>query len=151
MKKVLFLFVIFFVGCTNNLKKEEISTKTTTLIDKTTEKELKYDYLLEIDSNKFFDLISSENNSVFYIGRDTCPACKKFKPVILRYSNDKKFIFYYLNLDNISDEDMYRINDFVEINYIPSLLIVSNKQTLYNEAGIKSYEELDLLLDKYKR
>lgn len=51
-------------------------------------------------------LLSNENLAVVYIGKETCPYCRKFAKKLSGLVNEINTTIYYVNSDNLSDNEI---------------------------------------------
>ena len=107
------------------------------------------DYFIEIGALDFQNKINSNDTYIFFVGRDTCPACRSFKPTAIEFSSKEKINIYYVNTTNFSDNDWNIMNEIANISYIPTIIISKNNQIIYNEYGSKSYDDLKNIVEKY--
>lgn len=162
MKKNILLLAVFsllLLGCNKNeiienenLNKVQNKTETSTTtkkIEDTNDDVENSDYFIEINSNEFKNMVNSNNSYIFFIGRDICPACMEFKPIAKSFSSKEKVNIYYVNTTHFNDDDWNIVDEIIEVTYIPTIVITKNSEILYNEYGVKSYEILKTLKDKY--
>ncbi len=162
MKKNILLLAVFsflLLGCNKNeiienenLNKVQNKTETNTTtkkVEDTNDDVENSDYFIEINSSEFKDMVNSNNSYIFFIGRDTCPACMEFKPIAKSFSSKEKVNIYYVNTTHFNDDDWNIVDEIIEVTYIPTIVITKNSEILYNEYGVKSYEILKTLKDKY--
>lgn len=155
----LLIFSSFTLGCqkndriieNENLNKEENTSKnvTTTTITTTTTIEKNNQYFVEIDAMEFKNRVNSSNSYIFFIGRDTCPACQKFKPIAKEFSSKEKVTIYYVNTTSFDNSDWNIIDEIVDVTYIPTIIISKNSNILYSEYGVHQYSELENLVNDY--
>ena len=107
------------------------------------------DYFIEIGALEFQNKINSDDSYIFFVGRDTCQACRNFKPTAIEFSSKEKVNIYYVNTTNFSDNDFAIMNQIANIPYIPTIIISKNYQIVYNEYGSKSYDDLKNIVEKY--
>ena len=51
----------------------------------------------EVKAHDIEQLIESDEKFLLYIGRETCPACRDFVPILYDYSNNNDTKVYYLD------------------------------------------------------
>ena len=152
MQKIFILLVIimssFMVGC----QSDETTTIENENLDKVIneiDNDENQDYFIEITASDFKNKVNSNEKNIFFIGRDTCPACKTFKPIAIEFSSTEKTNIYYVNTTNFDIDDWNIIDEIVTVEYIPTIVISDNSQILYNEHGVKSYDVLKSIVEKY--
>ena len=152
-----FIFCCLLVGCgtqedsveNENLDKVDNSTNNFNNDSDSMTEEIDTSYLIEISALQFQNMVNSSDTYLFFVGRDTCPACRNFKPVITKFASDKKLKIYYVNSTNFSTDDWNIIDQIAQIEYIPTLIISKDGSVLYNEHGSKSYENLEKIVEQY--
>lgn len=103
----------------------------------------------EVKVNEVNDLIDKNEDFVLYVGRETCPACVEFVPLMSEI--EKNYNIGALYLDSINtdkDEDLKNFRDKNDIIYVPALLIYKEGE-IYIPKIAESYEELEKILNSY--
>lgn len=91
-------------------------------------------------------LIDSDENIILYIGRETCPACRDFVPILYDYSNNNDINVYYLDsTETDEDKELKKFRDDNNIMYVPSLMICVNKKITFPKIP-ENVEDLDRIL-----
>lgn len=91
-------------------------------------------------------LIDSDENIILYIGRETCPACRDFVPILYDYSNNNGINIYYLDSTKTDkDKELKKFRDDNNIMYVPSLMICVNKKITFPKIP-EDVEDLDRIL-----
>lgn len=91
-------------------------------------------------------LIERDENFLLYIGRETCPACRDFVPILHDYSNNKDIIVYYLDsTETDKDKELKKFRDDNNIMYVPSLMVCVNKKINFPKIP-EDVESLDRIL-----
>lgn len=158
MKKLIIVLTILsslIVGCdkeenvieNDNLDKVDKQVDNNSNNNQTNNNES--DYFIEISATEFENKVNSKDKNIFFIGRDTCPACRTFKPTAIEFSSKEKINIYYVNTTNATTEDWNTIFSIVEVEYIPTIVISDNSKILYNEHGVKSYDALKNIVNEY--
>lgn len=81
-----------------------------------------------------------------YIGRETCPVCRDFVPILYDYSNNNDTKVYYLDSTNTDqDKELKKFRDDNSIMYVPSLMICVNKKITFPKIP-EDVEDLDRIL-----
>lgn len=81
-----------------------------------------------------------------YIGRETCPACRDFVPILYDYSNNNDTKVYYLDSTNTDqDKELKKFRDDNSIMYVLSLMICVNKKITFPKIP-EDVEDLDRIL-----
>ena len=162
MKKLISILLVFsylFIGCNSseNIVENENLNKVDNIVEeKISSEEIKEEiednsYFIVINASLFKEKFYNNEKNIFFVGRDTCPACKNFKPTVMEFANKEKINIYYVNIGNFENNDFDMISDFVNIQYIPTLIISNNGKILYNESSVKSYDVLKNLVEEYMK
>ena len=152
MKKLIILTVVlvsFCVACKSeeNVVENENLEKVDNVVEDN--KDIENKYFIEISANEFKNKVNSEEKYIFFIGRNSCPACQNFKPTAMEFANKEKINLYYVNGTNFTSEDWQIIDSIVVVEYIPTIIVSENNNILYNEHGAKSYEQLENIVEEY--
>lgn len=70
---------------------------------------------------QLLEKLANKETFYVYVGRPTCPYCRKFEPTLLKAMEDTQIPVFYLNTD---EEELTEINNFVDsqgIETIPHL------------------------------
>ena len=102
-----------------------------------------------IGAQKFKEMVNSNQKYLFFIGRDTCPACKQFKQIASSFSSKEKINIYYVNTTDFNQNEWNTVTEIVDISYIPTIIVSYNSKILYNEYGVHQYDKLKNLVDEY--
>jgi predicted bacteriocin transport accessory protein len=104
--------------------------------------------LKEITVSEYIARVQSGNRSVFYIGTPRCGYCTMIEPVLRDLSKDLDIEIYYINMDNVAQEDyaaLFGSSDVFETNWgTPLLIIFEHGLTVDYNIG---YAEYDVLKD----
>lgn len=93
--------------------------------------------------------VKINQNFILYIGRETCPDCRVFAPILSKVAKDNDLKVLYL--DSTDTEKTKNLKDFRDkynILYLPSLLI-SKDGNLYTPEIPESKDELEKILSSY--
>jgi predicted bacteriocin transport accessory protein len=86
-----------------------------------------------------------DNNEPFflYVGRSTCPWCRKLVPFLHELSINKKIDLFYLDSTNTdTDYELKEFRDYYGIQYVPTVIFFY-KNNEYEKA------QLDITLDNF--
>ena len=101
---------------------------------------------IKVKAQDIEQLIDSDENIVLYIGRETCPACRDFVPILYDYSNSNGINVYYLDsTETDKDKELKKFRDDNNIMYVPSLMICVNKKITFPKIP-EDVEDLDRIL-----
>jgi len=98
----------------------------------------------KINYDEFFKIINQEKKLV-YIGKPSCPKCRKFISMLYSILKDKNIKIYYFNIES-SEKDIY-LDLFKELKLrdLPSVIITMGNKTykrmnIYNNvSAIKAW------------
>lgn len=80
--------------------------------------------LIPINSTNWSNIISDNEKTFVYVGRESCEQCSVFKPMLETTIEDNKIKFYYFDTDvneNVKDEIIKRYN----IIAVPSIVVLA--------------------------
>lgn len=101
---------------------------------------------IKVKAQDIEQLIESDENIILYIGRETCPACRDFVPILYDYSNNNDINVYYLDsTETDKDKELKKFRDDNNIMYVPSLMICVNKRITFPKIP-EDAENLDRIL-----
>ncbi len=81
-----------------------------------------------VESKDADKLLESENLSVVYIGRETCPFCRKFAKKLSSLTNKINTDIYYVNSDNLSDNEVKSFREKYNVLTVPGFIVSKNKE-----------------------
>ena len=106
-------------------------------------KDVKESKLIEIDTDKFYELYKSSDKFVLLLGRPDCSLCIAFKPVITKFANENDINVYYLDAYSIeTEEDWDFIWAKIKQEGTPSMGVFENQELVDSVSGEMTYEEL---------
>ena len=73
-------------------------------------------------------LLSTENLAVVYIGRETCPYCRKFAKKLSGLVNEINTTIYYVDSDNFSDNEIKSFRSKYNIVTVPGFVVSKNRE-----------------------
>lgn len=71
-------------------------------------------------------LLSNEDLVIVYIGRETCPYCRKFAKKLSGLVSEINTTIYYLNSDNSSDNGLKSFREKYNIVTVPGFIVRKN-------------------------
>ena len=89
----------------------------------------------EINFNVLNNLIKENKTFILYVGSDTCISCKEFSPKFESVINDNDVSnAYYIDLDNLSDDDKSSFNKIINITGTPTVVFITDgeEESTYN-------------------
>lgn len=109
---------------------------------------------ISIGLDEYLDIIKEDGYHLMFIGRDTCGYCVQFKDSINESLEDYDYDVYYLNLDNLTSEDiekLYTTDEFFTDNEgnwgTPLTFLYKDGKRI---AEIKEYVDTDTLISFLK-
>lgn len=101
---------------------------------------------IKVKAQDIEQLIESDENIILYIGRETCPACRDFVPILYDYSNNNDINVYYLDsTETDKDKELKKFRDDNNIMYVPSLMVCVDKKITFPKIP-ESADDLDRIL-----
>lgn len=83
----------------------------------------------QINSEKADKLLSEENLAIVYIGRETCPYCRKFVKKLAELTHELNTTIYYINSENLSDSEISSFRKKYNIVTVPGFIVGKNGKT----------------------
>lgn len=91
-------------------------------------------------------LLSSENLAIIYIGRGTCPFCRKFAKKLSALTNKISTTIYYVDSADFSDNSLNSFREKYNIVTVPGFIVSKNNEIEVRcDSSIPENEILDLV------
>lgn len=71
-------------------------------------------------------LLSNESLAVVYIGRETCPYCRKFAKKLSGLVDEVNTTIYYVDSENFSDNEIASFRNKYNIVTVPGFIVSKN-------------------------
>lgn len=92
------------------------------------------------------DKIQNKEDFILYIGRETCPECVHFVPVLSEVAGSEKIKVLYLDSTNTEkSKELKEFRDKYEIMYVPSLLIFKEGKVNFPKIPSNKDEMINIL------
>lgn len=110
-------------------------------------------FLIQNKKMKQFEkYLNSSENTIIYLGSKSCFYCNMFNPVMNYYKEEKDLDYLYIDLDEISEQNTYKILNELGIEDItnfgtPYIAIVKEKKVLYSGNSMNEYEIGKILIE----
>ncbi|WP_300385899.1 thiol reductase thioredoxin [Clostridium sp.] len=82
----------------------------------------------KILSTQVDKLLSNDDLAVVYIGRETCPFCRKFAKKLSGLTNKINTTIYYVDSENFSDNGLNSFREKYNIPTVPGFIVNKNKE-----------------------
>ncbi|WP_238948614.1 thiol reductase thioredoxin [Clostridium sp. YIM B02569] len=100
----------------------------------------------KVISTQAEELLSNEDLAVIYIGRATCPFCRKFTKKLSALTNKINTTIYYVDSSNFSDNLIDSFREKYNIVTVPGFIVSKNREIEVRcDSSITENEILDLL------
>ena len=100
----------------------------------------------KVISTQADELLSNEDLAAIYIGRGTCPFCRKFAKKLSSLTNKINITIYYVDSDNSSDNLINSFREKYNIVTVPGFIVSKNREIEVRcDSSITEDEILDLL------
>ena len=100
----------------------------------------------KVISTQADELLSNEDLAAIYIGRGTCPFCRKFAKKLSGLTNKINITIYYVDSDNFSDNFINSFREKYNIVTVPGFIVSKNREIEVRcDSSITEDEILDLL------
>ena len=101
------------------------------------------EHIEEITYSEFKDKVDGSKKSVILVGRNDCSHCVSFKPVITKVAEEYDFTVYYINTNNITNqEDFDALWNFLGAEGTPTTAVVSEGKLLAMHEGEMTRSDL---------
>lgn len=80
----------------------------------------------KVASSQADDLLSNEEVAIVYIGRETCPFCRKFAKKLSGLSNEINRTIYYVNSEDFSDDGISSFREKYNVVTVPGFIVRKN-------------------------
>lgn len=102
------------------------------------------------DSTKNFLKIMSEEaqkklleeGTIVFVGRSSCPFCRKFVPKLSNVADRLEKTIYFVDSENIFDDNLVEFRDKYDIKTVPALLVRNTKLKIVMDSSL-SEEEIE--------
>lgn len=88
-----------------------------------------YNSYHQIGNDELSALLAGTDSAYVYVGRDTCPHCATFSPILLEVIQENDKLVYYYNTDNARSQDAARMSELlnsIDISGVPALIKIEN-------------------------
>ncbi|SFU72056.1 bacteriocin transport accessory protein, putative [Clostridium sp. DSM 8431] len=100
----------------------------------------------KIESDKADKLLNSEDKVFVFIGRSTCPYCRKFAVKLSSAASKTNAQVYYVDSENFDDINIQAFRDKFNIRTVPGFLIRKNGEVdVRCDSSIPEEELIDIL------
>ena len=82
----------------------------------------------KVTSTQADELLSNEDLTVVYIGRATCPFCRKFAKKLSNLTNKINITIYYVDSANFSDNLINSFREKHNIVTVPGFIVSKNRE-----------------------
>lgn len=102
-----------------------------------------FEKVLSIEADQ---LLSNEELAIVYIGRATCPFCRKFAKKLSGLANEINQAIYYVESDNASDNEINSFREKYNILTVPGFIVSKNGEVEVRcDSSTPEEEILDML------
>ncbi len=102
-----------------------------------------FEKVLSIEADQ---LLSNEELAIVYIGRATCPFCRKFAKKLSGLTSQINQAIYYVESDNTSDNEINSFREKYNILTVPGFIVGKNgKVEVRCDSSTPEEEILDML------
>lgn len=81
-----------------------------------------------VTSTQADTLLSNEELAIVYIGRSTCPFCRKFAKKLSGLTNKINTTIYYVNSEDFSDNATRSFREKYNIVTVPGFIVSKNRE-----------------------
>ncbi|MGL4990521.1 MAG: thiol reductase thioredoxin [Sarcina sp.] len=80
----------------------------------------------KISSSKGDELLENEELAIIYIGRGSCPYCRRFAKKLSALSNEINSTIYYIDSEDFSDDNIEDFREKYSIITVPGFIVGKN-------------------------
>lgn len=80
----------------------------------------------KVSSSKADELLSGDDLTIVYIGRATCPYCRRFAKKLGSLTNEISSTIYYINSENFSDDNIGAFREKYNVPTVPGFIVNKN-------------------------
>lgn len=100
----------------------------------------------EVDATKAMQLLKTEDLAIIYIGRATCPYCRKFAKKLGGLAPDVNQTIYYVDSSNTLDPELSTLREDYDIVTVPGFIVRKNGEiTVRCDSSTPENELLDMM------
>ena len=104
------------------------------------------DILYDMNVTEADKLLSSEKLTVVYIGRETCPYCRKFAKKLGNLYNKLNTVIYYVNSEDFSDNEISSFREKYHVVTVPGFIVSKNgKYEIRCDSSMSEDEIINML------
>ncbi|MBU3076063.1 thioredoxin family protein [Clostridium estertheticum] len=111
-------------------------------------KYLIYKPLNSINQKEIQSIVTAKKDAIIYIGRPSCPDCKKFKPELEKVLKDNHSSIYYFNIESTGKQKQL-IREYLKglgIDYIPIVIVIENGKVKEYLKGEMDFQKLKKII-----
>ncbi|WP_218925360.1 MULTISPECIES: DUF6568 family protein [unclassified Gemella] len=83
---------------------------------------------LKIISDDAQNKLSTEEGAIVFVGRSSCPFCRKFAPKLKNVVDQLEKNVYFVDSENVFDNNLVSFREKYNIKTVPALLILKNNE-----------------------
>lgn len=83
------------------------------------------DYFTPISVKEANAQLQTADNFILFIGRPTCPYCRRFEPKLTQVAKDNQLTVHFLNSEN-QDSDTQELRTTYDVPTVPGLLVAKS-------------------------
>lgn len=107
---------------------------------------MQYDTYNKINSDELFTLLNENTTSkIVYVGRDTCPVCATFAPLLTESIQETGSLVYYYDTAAARADDADKLSELMNklsVSSVPALLKIENGEVIERLGDYKSKEAI---------
>lgn len=86
----------------------------------------------KVEAIKAEEILKNKEKVLLYVGRETCPACVEFVPILSEFTYDNNIEVYYLDsTDTENNKEIKTFRNYHKIEYVPSLIVKVGEKITY--------------------
>ena len=107
-------------------------------------------YMKEINYKEYHEMLDNKESFILEIMRADCSACVKFKPIITEVAKEEKIKIYYIDTDNLTEEEVDKIYDETGITGTPTLLFYIDGEEESKSTRLEGTRTKEQVINRFK-
>lgn len=102
----------------------------------------------QVSVNEAEQLLEAKNHAILFIGRETCPYCRKFSTTLSEVVKEKGYQVYFLHSQKPADdlEAINRMRDTYQVKTVPGFLVAKPSGIIVRcDSSLSKEEIIDLV------
>jgi len=107
-------------------------------------------YLKKIDYKEYHKMLDNKESFVLEVMRTNCSACQNFKPKLEEFVKEYKTTVYYIDTDDLSDNEKDKLFNETGIGGTPTIIFYNDGKEETRASRINGSVPYEKIVDKFK-